>query len=90
MTKIEKDEVWTRDEIESPCKKICVIHPLSKLCIGCFRTAEEIRLWTSYSSVTRKSLLIELPNRSEIAIPKKRRGRAKKLRGGPTENKNSI
>ena len=85
MTKIKKDEVWQRDEIESPCKKICVIHPLSKLCLGCFRTAEEIRLWTSYSSDMRKSLLIELPKRSEIAISKRRRGRAKKLRGGLTE-----
>ena len=85
MTKKEKDEVWKRKEIESPCKNICVIHPLSKLCIGCYRTAEEIRLWTSYSSRFRKSLLIELPKRSEIAIPKKRRGRIVKLSRGLTD-----
>ena len=85
MTKIEKDEMWKRDEIESPCKKICIIHPISNLCIGCYRTADEIRLWTSYSSDIRKSLLIELPQRSKIAIPNKRLGRAKKLASNPTK-----
>ena len=49
MTENEKGEVWQRTEIESPCRKVCVIHPLSQLCIGCYRTAEEIRLWSSYS-----------------------------------------
>ncbi len=36
------DETWSREEIESPCVKVCVIHPGAKLCVGCLRTAEEI------------------------------------------------
>lgn len=35
------DEVWRRAEIESPCVKICVIHPESRLCTGCLRTIED-------------------------------------------------
>ena len=29
------DDIWARDEIESPCIKICVIHPQERLCVGC-------------------------------------------------------
>ena len=32
-------------EISSPCVKICVIDPLSALCIGCGRTGDEIARW---------------------------------------------
>ena len=34
------DDVWKRDEIESPCIKICVIHPAERL----FRVAQPERL----------------------------------------------
>ena len=36
------DGVWKRDEIESPCVKICVLHPEARICLGCLRTADEI------------------------------------------------
>ncbi len=35
-------EIWQRNEIDSPCIKICVIHPDAKICVGCHRTGEEI------------------------------------------------
>ncbi len=79
MIKDEKDEIWTRVEADSPCKKICVIHRISELCIGCYRTAEEIELWNSYSEKERNKLISELPLRESKAIPRKRSGRAKKF-----------
>ena len=79
MIKDEKDEIWTRVEADSPCKKICVIHRISELCIGCYRTAEEIELWNSYSEKERNKLISELPLRESKAIPRKRIGRAKKI-----------
>ena len=36
------DEVWKREEVESPCVKICIVHPEARICIGCYRTGEEI------------------------------------------------
>ena len=38
----DTDEIWRRDEVDSPCIKICTIHPVERLCIGCHRTIEEI------------------------------------------------
>jgi predicted Fe-S protein YdhL (DUF1289 family) len=34
----------------SPCIKICDLDPNKKFCIGCFRTIEEISMWSSFSN----------------------------------------
>ena len=64
--------VWTRDEVESPCVQICVIHPETRLCAGCARSIEEIGSWGQMSSEQRSEILADLPNRQ--AAPKGRRG----------------
>jgi uncharacterized protein len=66
------DDVWRRDEIQSPCVKICLIHPESKLCIGCHRTTDEIADWGRFSPVLRAAIMAELPSRQPG--PNKRRG----------------
>ncbi|SMX36807.1 DUF1289 domain-containing protein [Maliponia aquimaris] len=68
-----KDEIWRRDEVESPCVKVCVIHPQERLCTGCLRTAREITLWASMSAEERREVLDDLPGRA---------GRMRKRRGG--------
>ena len=73
-----KDETWTRDEPDSPCKKICIVHPEAKICIGCFRTAAEVRLWAEFTPEQRLQLLEELPQRSGRL--KVRRGRRRRPR----------
>ena len=79
MERDEKTKLWERNEVNSPCKKICIIHRKSKLCIGCFRSAEEIKLWNWYSKETRNRLISELPDRESRAIPKKRSGRSNRI-----------
>jgi len=66
------DAPWTRDEIESPCVNICVIHPKAQICVGCLRTGNEIASWSRLSPEERRTLMAELPSRS--ALLKKRRG----------------
>ena len=39
------DHIWKRAEIDSPCIKICVIQPETRLCTGCLRTIDEISAW---------------------------------------------
>lgn len=68
------DGVWRRDEIESPCVKICVIHPETRLCIGCHRSVEEIGGWTRMTPEKRREIMAELPGRP--AAPGRRGGRA--------------
>ena len=68
-----KDEIWKRDEIESPCVQICVIYPEARICAGCLRSVEEITRWSKMHSEERRAIMDELPNR---------RGHLKKRRGG--------
>ena len=75
------DDVWKRDEIDSPCVKICVVHPETRLCIGCHRSVDEIAGWSRMTAGERGAVLAELPARS--AAPARRGGRraARRNRG---------
>ncbi|MEP1585318.1 MAG: DUF1289 domain-containing protein [Tateyamaria sp.] len=64
--------VWTRNEVESPCVQICVIHPETRLCAGCARSIDEIGAWGGMSSEERRAIMADLPKRE--AAPKGRRG----------------
>lgn len=73
-----KDDVWSRDEIESPCVKVCVVHPESRLCTGCLRTIDEIGAWSKMTPDARRAVMAELPSRAG-QISKRRGGRAGRL-----------
>lgn len=72
------DEIWKRAEIESPCVKICVIHPEARLCVGCYRSIEEIGAWSRLSAEARHGIMADLPARAS-KLTKRRGGRAARL-----------
>jgi len=74
------DDIWKRDEIESPCVKLCVVHPEARLCIGCLRSIDEITMWSRMPPETRRTIMAELPARAPL-IAKRRGGRAARLQG---------
>lgn len=79
MTDVPRSLVWKRNEIESPCVQICVIHPETRLCTGCARSIDEIGAWSRMSPDERRAIMDELPQRD--AAPKGRRGgRAARLK----------
>jgi predicted Fe-S protein YdhL (DUF1289 family) len=69
------DEIWKRDEVESPCVKLCQIHHQERLCIGCFRTLDEIGAWTRLSPEQRRDIMAQLPARAP-RLQQRRGGRA--------------
>jgi predicted Fe-S protein YdhL (DUF1289 family) len=73
-----KDDIWTREEIESPCVKICVVHPESRLCTGCLRTMDEIGAWSKMTPEARRAIMAELPSRAG-QLTRRRGGRAARL-----------
>jgi len=72
------DKIWKRDEIESPCIKICVVHPEARICTGCFRSIDEITGWARMSREERRAIMEELPTRAG-QLTKRRGGRAARL-----------
>jgi len=77
------DEVWKRDEIESPCVQICVIHPETRLCTGCLRSIDEIAGWGRMSREERRHVMEALPARGE-SLKVRRGGRAARLGRKPS------
>lgn len=72
------DDIWKRDEVESPCVKLCTIHPQERICVGCLRSLDEIAAWSRMSPEARRAVMAELPQRAP-RLRKRRGGRAAKL-----------
>jgi len=73
-----KDDVWTRDEIASPCVKLCVVHPEARICVGCHRSIDEISRWSRLTHAERAAVMAELPGRAPL-LAKRRGGRTARL-----------
>ena len=50
--------------ITTPCTKVCTLDPISRLCIGCGRTLDEIARWSALSEGERARIMAELPARA--------------------------
>ncbi|MBT4872073.1 MAG: DUF1289 domain-containing protein [Marinovum sp.] len=72
------DQIWQRDEIASPCVKICIVHPDARICTGCYRSIEEIGTWSKMSHEDRAAIMKELPDRA-ASLKKRRGGRAARI-----------
>ncbi|MDJ0825418.1 MAG: DUF1289 domain-containing protein [Rhodobacter sp.] len=70
-----KDDIWSRDEIESPCVRICVVHPAARLCTGCLRSIDEIAQWSKMTAEERRAVMADLPSRAGL-LRQRRGGRA--------------
>ncbi|WP_299352772.1 DUF1289 domain-containing protein [uncultured Shimia sp.] len=77
-SKAEKDSVWQRQEVESPCIQICVVHPEERICTGCLRSIDEITRWSKMDNDERSAILDELPARAP-RLRKRRGGRASRM-----------
>lgn len=75
----QSDAVWTRDTVESPCVKLCSIHPTERICVGCLRSLDEIGSWGTLTPETRRAIMAELPSRAP-RLKVRRGGRAHRAR----------
>ena len=78
------DEIWKRDEVQSPCVNICVVHPVERICTGCLRSIDEITAWSRLSNDARAAVMADLPSRAPL-LAKRRGGRAARLKASPPD-----
>ena len=71
--------LWKRDEIESPCVQICIVHPETRICTGCYRTIDEITDWSRMTPEARRNIMDDLPARAD-QLKVRRGGRAARLK----------
>jgi len=60
--------------VSTPCVKLCVVDPISALCIGCGRTTAEIAAWSRMSESERTTIMANLEARLREARSRERRG----------------
>lgn len=52
-----------KPEIQSPCIGVCAMSDATGLCLGCYRTIEEIREWWGMTSAQRSQVMELLEQR---------------------------
>lgn len=52
------------DSIKSPCTGVCTVAD-SGLCMGCFRTMEEITAWLAFTETEKRHIIERLADRRE-------------------------
>lgn len=65
---------------DSPCVKICVIHPQARICVGCYRSLDEIGGWLAMSRDERREVIAALPARAQL-VQRRRGGRKARMAG---------
>ena len=50
-------------DIKTPCNRVCALHPVWGLCMGCGRSLEEIAGWGSFEDKKRAAIMVRLPTR---------------------------
>ncbi len=67
--------------ISTPCINICQIDHISRLCVGCGRTRDEIGGWSLLSEAARREIMQTLPERLKSAWRERTRIAREQRRG---------
>ncbi len=51
------------DHVPSPCVSVCVLDASGVVCLGCFRTLDEIAAWSLLDADAKRGVLAALPER---------------------------
>jgi predicted Fe-S protein YdhL (DUF1289 family) len=57
--------------IQTPCVKVCFMDDESGLCLGCFRTLQEVAAWSRLGEAERAAVMADLPSRRGRIRPEK-------------------
>jgi predicted Fe-S protein YdhL (DUF1289 family) len=58
------------DHVPSPCISVCELDANGRICVGCFRTLDEIAAWGSLDATDKRRILAELPARKAAGATK--------------------
>ena len=60
------------DYVASPCVSVCTVDPVSKTCIGCLRTLDEIGAWRVMTIDEKRAVVVACEERARNQV---RRGK---------------
>jgi predicted Fe-S protein YdhL (DUF1289 family) len=66
-----KSAAQSPDHVPSPCISVCAMDADGSVCLGCFRTLDEIASWSVLDADTKRAVLAALPARRNAQPPPK-------------------
>lgn len=60
--------------VKTPCVKVCFVDPKAGVCVGCFRTLDELGRWSKLSADERDAVMADLPSRRDAYAATKSAG----------------
>lgn len=51
--------------ILNPCRGVCSLHPIHKVCKGCLRTRLEVAKWNRFDFLEKRKIMLHLMERRE-------------------------
>jgi predicted Fe-S protein YdhL (DUF1289 family) len=60
-----RKDVNTMSEVKSPCVEICQLDMSSDICLGCFRTMDEIAGWVDMTDAEKRDVLSLIEERQQ-------------------------
>lgn len=57
--------------VATPCVQVCIVDGPTGLCLGCYRTLQEIGGWSALTDDRRAEIMAELPSRRGRIDPAK-------------------
>jgi hypothetical protein len=62
-------DAGSAEPVPSPCISVCRMSPDRSHCEGCFRTLDDIRIWSTADSTVRRAIWAQLLDRAGIVHP---------------------
>ncbi len=64
------EQVLTQPQphVPSPCLSVCVIDPQTEMCAGCWRSLEEIGVWSRISDEAKRQVWQRIQQRLAVVI----------------------
>ena len=56
-------DYWSNGQITSPCISVCRMNATTHLCEGCFRTGDEIAVWSSANNAAKQAIWFQIAQR---------------------------
>lgn len=68
QNKTDTSSAAVEKPIKSPCVSVCVLND-DDICVGCFRSGNEISHWGSYDNGERREVLLRCHERAKLLNP---------------------
>ncbi len=62
------ETAFNGDKVASPCISVCKMNDDQSLCLGCLRTLDELRAWSTLDDTGKRSIWKDIAERAGVSV----------------------